>query len=109
MPDMKIRFSVDGGFAALPGLARPVEIDVDSLPAAQASRLRACVDRSRFFDRAEPVVVAKGKGAADLRQYVVTVEDGGRRRTLTIPESDDDADLVALVDALQEQRRSARG
>jgi hypothetical protein len=102
---MKIRFRVDGGFAVFPGLARPVTIDVDSLPAADAEGLRAAVGKCRFFDRAEPA--ATKQALPDLRRYEVTVEDGTRSRTLTIPETDDDADLKALIGLLQEQRTNA--
>lgn len=99
---MKIAFRVDGGFAVFPGLARPVTIDVDDLPDAEAKRLRAAVDACRFFDRPEPAVQ---KGASpDMRTYDVTVEDGGRSRALSIPESDGDADLKSLVALLEEQR-----
>lgn len=101
---MKIVFRVDGGFAVFPGLARPVTIDVDSLPAADAAQLRAAVDRSRFFDRAEPTAQAP---APDMRHYEVTVEDGAKSRTLTIPESTADADLKSLVALLEQQRGGA--
>lgn len=104
---MQIQFSIDGGFAAIPGLARPVTIDVDSLPAAAAGALRAAVAKTDYFARAEAAPAAAG--AADMRTYVVTVDDGGRSRTLRIPESDHDPDLAALVGILDEHRRAALG
>ncbi|MEO8936969.1 MAG: protealysin inhibitor emfourin [Burkholderiaceae bacterium] len=101
---MQIQFSIDGGFAVFPGLARPVTIDVDSLPAAEAATLRAAVAKADFFGRAEPAVAG---GGADTQTYVVAIDDGGRTRTLRIPESDHDPDLAALVGLLDERRRSA--
>lgn len=98
---MKITFRVDGGFAVFPGLARPTTIDVDALPDAEATRLREAVDGSSFFDRAEP----SPTNAPDMRRYEITVDDGARTRTLSIPESDDDADLKALISALDQERR----
>ncbi len=101
---MRIQFAVEGGFAVFPGLARPVSIDVDDLPGTSAAALRDAVERSRFFDRAEPAPVS---GGADMRQYTVTVEDAGRSRTLTIPDSVDDAALQTLLRLLEDQRRNA--
>lgn len=101
---MQIQFSVDGGFAVFPGLARPVTIDVDSLPVAAATTLRAALAKADFFGRAEPAAAGSG---ADTRTNVVTVDDDGRTRTLRIPESDHDPDLAALVGLLDERRRSA--
>ena len=103
--DVRITFAVDGGFAVFPGLARPVTIDVDGSPDADA--LKALVERSDFFDREEPRAVA-ARGAADERRYVVTVDDGSRSRTLTIPESTDDASLKSLVGALDDRARRLR-
>ena len=102
---MKIRYRLDGGFAAFPGLAKPQDIDVDGLPADAAARLRAAVDRSAFFTRAAPAAAASR--AADMRRYEVTIDDGDRTRTLTIPETTDDPSLKGLVAALEAQRRSA--
>jgi hypothetical protein len=102
---MQIQFSIDGGFAAIPGLARPVTIDVDSLPAAAAGALRAAVAKTDFFARPEPAPAAGG--SADMRTYVVTVDDGGSSRTLRLPESEHDPDVAALVGVLDEHRRAA--
>ena len=99
---MKIEFRVDGGFAAFPGLARPVTIDVDTLPDDDAKRVRDAVDACRFFDRAE----SSSHAAPDMRRYEITVDDDGRHRTLSVPESDDDAGLRALVTLLEAQRNA---
>ena len=101
---MRIEFRVDGGFAVFPGLARPVSIDVDALPDDDANRLRDAIASCRYFDRPEPAA----SPAPDMRCYEVTVEDGGRQRTLSIPESDDDADLKRLIGLLEDQRNGAR-
>ena len=101
---MRITFRVDGGFAVFPGLARPVSIDVDRLPAPVAKRLRSLVDESRFFERPEP---AQPKGAADLRQYLIEIDDGVRHRMLTVPDTEENPALKALVALLQANRGSA--
>ena len=100
---MKITFRVDGGFAVFPGLARPTTIDVDG-PDGDGSGLRAAVDACRFFDRPEP----SSATAPDMRRYEITVDDDGRTRALSVPESDDDPDLKALIALLEQQRDGAR-
>ena len=103
---MKIEFRMDGGFAVFPGLARPFTIAVDDLPQAEASRLREAIASCRFFERPEPN--AASGAAPDMRRYEITVDDGKRSRTLSIPESDGDPDLRSLIALLEEQRDSAR-
>ena len=105
---MRIEYSVDGGLAAFPGLARPTPIDVDALAADDASRLRELLERSRFFDRPEPAAASLASGAADQRRSIITIDDGGRRRTLTVPDASGDADLDALVELLRRLRRGVR-
>ena len=48
---MQIRFSVDGGIAAFPGLAKPVTIDCAKLSSVDSAHLRDLVHRADFFAR----------------------------------------------------------
>ena len=104
---MRITFSVDGGFAVFPGLARPVSFEVDDLPADEACALRSVVEQSRFFAR-DDASVAEPPGSADVRKYVITIEDGIRRRSLVVPETVAEPDLKALLPLLDAQRQAAR-
>jgi hypothetical protein len=101
---MRIAFGVEGGIASFPGLRRPVTIDCDALPAEQAARLRALVERTR--SAAAPT--APRPGAADTRTYTVEIDDGRECRTLRIPEPVVDQDLRALVDELRQCARNRR-
>ena len=104
---MRITFSVDGGFAVFPGLSRPVSFEVDGLPTAEADAFRSVVAKSDFFARNDSSAPPT-RGAADEREYQVTIEDGLRRRSLTIPESVDQPDLKELICLLDRQRYAQR-
>ena len=95
---MKIELSIDGGFARLPGLARPVTIDSTALAPAHGAKLARLVARARFFD-AKPPAPAPSP-ARDARCYTIAIEDGDRRRSLTLREPIADAGLRDLVDEI---------
>jgi hypothetical protein len=103
---MKIEFCVDGGFAHLPGLAKPVTIDCAALPPAHGARLARLVERARFFDAPAPAAPA---GARDARSYTLAIDDGRRRRSLTLAEPIADAGMRELVDAVSDSAREMRG
>ena len=94
---MRIEFRMDGGLAAFPGLARPVSIDCDALPAAQTARLRALVDRA---DLAAATQQPRQATAPDARTYTIAVDDAGECRTVTVSETIADAALRDLVNEL---------
>ena len=93
---MKIELKIDGGFVRLPGLARPVTIDSTALPPAHGAKLARLVARSRFFDAAPPSPAAAP--TRDARSYTIAIDDGGRRRSMTLSEPIADAGLRDLVD-----------
>src|SRR6266508_692847 len=97
---MRVEFKIEGGLAYFPGLSKPRVIDSADLPAAEADRLHRLVDAAGIFEqpaggRALP------KGAADYRQYTITVEDGRRRRTIRLADPIANPDLEALVEYLR--------
>jgi hypothetical protein len=100
---MRVELQTDGGMAYFPGLSKPVVVDSSDLPKEQSAQLKRLIDTTRFFElpagsRSLP------KGAADMRRYTITVEDGRRRRTVRLTDPIENADLQALIDFLQEQR-----
>jgi hypothetical protein len=101
---MRVEFKIEGGLAYFPGLSKPRVIDSADLPAAEADRLRRLVDAAGLLQRPAGAR-ALPKGAADHRSYTITVEDGGRRRTLRLADPIDNPDLEALVEYLQAQTR----
>ena len=82
-------------------------IDSDDLPAAKAERLQQLIDAVDFSQQPTAARTLP-KGAADMRQYTITVEDGRRRRTVRLTDPIENMHLQALIDFLQE-RRSSQG
>lgn len=104
---MLIQFQSEGGVAYFPGLSQPVTVDTGQLPADQAAAVEGLVHTARFFDRSAQQRSAP-PGAADYRQYTITVDDGGRRHTIRVDEPVDDPDLQRLVEYLTSQARASR-
>jgi hypothetical protein len=102
---MRVEFATEGGLAYFPGLSRPTVIDTASLPEADAAELARLLDQTDFF--AQPALPRTlPKGAADYRQYTISVEDGKRRHTIRLIDPIEDPRLQALVDFLRS--RAAR-
>lgn len=102
---MRIEFSVDGGIAAFPGLAKPVTIDCATLPAADTAHLRELVHRADFFARPTHRTSAK---APDTRAYTIAIDDGPQCRTMTVTEPIADTALGDLVAALRAHANALR-
>ena len=100
---MRLHLAVDGGFAAVPGLRRPLDIDLDQLPAQQSNEIRRLLDAANFFDLPE-TVGAPAASAADYREYTITADDGDRCKTVRVPEFDASPMLLDLIDRLQSLR-----
>jgi hypothetical protein len=96
------------GVGYFPGLAKPVVIEADRLAEAEARELAELVAGAGFFDRPAPAGAPPARGAADLRRFVVTVEQGGRCRTLHLGEPIDDPGLRRLVRFLEVKANAVR-
>ena len=105
---MKVRMSRRGGFAGI--LAKPVEVDTEELPAAEARTLRELVESAALFD--QPAKLPPPARREDRFQYTIHVESEGRQHTVEATEGAIPAPLQALVDYLErvekERRRAAR-
>src|SRR6188472_549432 len=99
---MRIDFQVEGGIAAFPGLAKPVSIDCERLPAAATARLRDLVRQVDFF------ALPRSSSAPAARRYTIAVDDGGRCGTVTVTEPIADPALRDLVAELRVHARQAR-
>jgi hypothetical protein len=105
---MRIEFQNEGGIAHFPGLARPVVIDSDALSEEEATELKRLVKAARFFEQPRGVGTPR-RGAADYRQYTITVEEGGRQHTIQVADPVEDPELQPLLRFLQTKARSLRG
>jgi len=97
---MRIVFTTEGGLAFFPGLSRPALIDSHDLSAAEAAELARLLDSARFFELPEHSR-ALHRGAADYRQYTITVENGARRHTVRLVDPVENPQLQALLDLLR--------
>ena len=102
---MRIDFRVDGGFAALPGLAEPVTIHCETLPAQTRAHLTDLVRRADFFGTPQP---DPPPAAPDARAYTISIDDAGQCRTVTLREPIADPALRDLVAELRTQASAAR-
>ena len=104
---MRVIFQSEGGIAHFPGLSRPVTIEGDQLPEPAAEELRQLIEAARLFDQPAQVGSA-APGAADYRQYTITVEADGRSHTVRLTEPIGDPAMQRLVRFLQEQAKAQR-
>lgn len=100
---MRVQLKVSGGFSYFPGLSQPVVIDSAALPREQADRLRSLLEQVHFFDL-PPLINRPEPGAADYRQYTITVDDSDRHHTVQATDPIEKPGLQALLDFLREQK-----
>jgi hypothetical protein len=100
---MRVELQTDGGIAFFPGLNKPVVLNSSDLPKAQADQLQQLIDSTRFFEL-PAATRSLPKGAADMRGYTITVEDGRRRRTVRLSDPIEDGHLQALIAFVQGQQ-----
>ena len=106
---MRVELQTDGGVAYFPGLNKPVVVDSADLPKEQADKFEQLLEQAHLFE--QPVASRSlPKGAVDIRQYTLTVQDGRRSRTVRLADPIEDPNLQALIAFLQDQRiAQARG
>jgi hypothetical protein len=104
---MRIEFQTEGGIAHFPGLSRPIVIDHEALSAEEASELTRLLEAARFFER-PTVAGAPRSGAADYRQYTITVEEGERQHSIRLADPVEDPTLQQLLGFLQTKARALR-
>jgi hypothetical protein len=102
---MRIEFRMEGGFAALPGLAKPLTIECDTLPPDKQAQWRDLLRRADFFARPED---PKSPPHPDARTYTILVDDGANCRSITVHEPIRDPALRSLVEALRERAAAVR-
>ena len=100
---LRVTLQIDGGFAHLPGLARPIALHAAQLGdehAAQLQRLceSACaVAQKRKASRAAPV--------PDGRRYRLTIELGDSRREVTAADPVDAPAIAGLIAFVEKHGR----
>jgi hypothetical protein len=103
---MRIEYQQQGGFAHLPGLSRPAAFDSSQLDEAEVRELERLLNEADFFRTAGPASMPAGRRGADVQSYVLTVEDGSRRRTLHATDPVADPKLASLIQFVGSKARS---
>lgn len=103
---MRIEIKREGGFAFVPGLNRPRQLDLRDLPPAQAEELARSVHAASFFEQPARVGVAS-KGAADQTRVTLTIEEEGRRHSVQLLEPVQDPHLRELLALIKKAERDA--
>jgi Emfourin len=99
---VRVRLEQSGGFAAIPGLSQPVEVDTTELGSDAADTVEALVRRTGLLEGSLRSVAEPSTGA-DLRNYTLTVQDGDTTQTVRLRDPLDD-DVAALVEQLRSLR-----
>jgi|SRR6187401_1324268 len=99
---MRIQVRTDGGIAAIPGLQRPISVDVDELPDELGTELRRLLEEADFFHLPEQSPAPPG--AADYRMHTIAVVDDDRAHTVRFPEMNTPQAIGQLLDRLQALR-----
>ncbi len=103
---MRVQFQMEGGIAYFPGLNKPITIDCDQLPRQEADELKRLVNAAHFFTLSA-VIGSPASGAADYRQYTITIEDAGKQHTVHVTDPIEDPQLQALVTKLRARKSAA--
>ncbi|MEO8258386.1 MAG: protealysin inhibitor emfourin [Acidobacteriota bacterium] len=102
---MRITFEMDGGFAYIPALNGPFNIDTSTLDPQQAEQVESLVRKARLFDQSFDRAPGAPSGA-DRRTYTITVDDGRGSRVVKVSDPIGDPALGALIERLQTLGRS---
>jgi len=73
------------------------------LPRQEADELKRLVNATRFFDLPS-TMSSLSPGAADYRQYTITIEDNGKQHTVRLTDPIEDTNLQALLTYLKTRR-----
>jgi hypothetical protein len=95
---MRISFERTGGFA---GISSTKTVDTADIPANEADQLPQLVEASDFFNLPEKITASTAQ--ADRFQYTLTVEDEGRKHTVTVSEAALPGTLRPLIEWLQKR------
>ena len=96
---LRVTLQIDGGFAYLPGLARPIALNAAQLGDEQAARMqRLCESACAVAPKRR---ATRASGVPDGRRYRLMVESGDLRREVTAADPVDTpaiAELIAFVE-----------
>jgi len=101
---MRMQVRIEGGIAHFPGLAQPINLDTDTLPAQDAQEMRNLIVAAHFFALPASIGQPPAHGAADYRRYIITVDDGTAHHTVQAVDPVTDQHLQDLIAFAQKHR-----
>jgi len=104
---MQVQLKMEGGLAYIPGLSKPIMIGSETLSTQETAKLKQLLDTAHFFDLPS-VIGTPAPGAADYRQYIITVDEDGKHHTVRMVEPIEDPNLQALLTYLKTWRQTIR-
>ena len=107
---MRVELRTEGGLGAFPGLSGTFACESQRLAEDDARRLATLVEASGLLAGAAGVLGAPApiaRRGADRRRYVLTIQDGSLRQTVTAEDPLTPA-LASLVAFLRERQRAER-
>ncbi len=96
---MLITMQRSGGFAAIPGLCRPVEVDTEQLAGSVAEAVEELV--RELCASPLPAVIPPPRGAADFHTIRLRVRAPDVERTWEFTDAVRDRVLLALIEILE--------
>lgn len=97
---MNITYSIEGGVAYFPGLARPKSFNTSDLPDETAQQLQNLIKSIDFF-RLPAQIGTPSRSSADLQKITLTVEEGKNSHTIVISEPTENTQLRELLKLVQ--------
>lgn len=97
---VRVQFKTTGGIAHFPGLAKPTVIDSNQLNAEEAKKLTQLIEAADFFELPTKISTTS-PGAADYRQYTITIEDQQKKHTVELTEPIQSVALQELITFLR--------
>jgi len=108
---VRVELRTEGGLGAFPGLSGTFACESQRLAEDDARRLAALVEASGLLAGAAGVLGGApapiARRGADRRRYVLTIQDGSLRQTVTAEDPLTPA-LASLVAFLRERQRAER-
>lgn len=103
---MKIYFQPEGGLGFFPGLNKPLELNSEKLPPAEADHLKQLIHESQFFDlpHQEPDL----NRGADQKKYTIRVEDQDQHHWIELHDSEVKPQLHNLLYYLNQKQKETR-
>ena len=100
---MRVELQIDGGFAHVPGLAKPIVVDATQLSATEAAELeRLC---AALPDPKHASTTPQRPAIADGRRYRITIETAHDRHQIDAADPIDHPAVANLVTFLQKRGR----